>query len=377
LRSEPLPEQPAPPVPRTAVRVARSLWAWVRPVGGVGILAFLLWRLGTGPFLDGVRLVDGWALAAALSIGALTTVCCAWRWSLVAGGLGVRLPLRTAVAHCYRSVFLNATLPGGVLGDVHRAVRHGRDAGDVGRGIRAVVWERTAGQVVQAAIAMIVLFAFPSPVRSYLPAATALVVAVGLGAVLLTRALPRWGFSRWAQPLRAARADVRNGLLARRKWLGIVLASAVVVVGHLAMFLVAARTAGSTAPLSRLVPLTLLALLAMGLPANVGGFGPREGVAAWAFGAAGLTATQGVAIAVVYGALVLVSSLPGAAVLVVRRIRVAAPVPQKGVVGGRASDASCSPAAHRTTATSNSATDAHGAAVFEVLLDPGVSVGTR
>ncbi len=308
----------------------RRVWRWVRPLGGAGILAVLLWRLGTGPFLDGLRLIDVWALAAALGIGGLTTVCGAWRWSLIAGGLGVRLPLRTAVAHCYRSVFLNSTLPGGVLGDVHRAVRHGRDVGDVGRGIRAVVWERTAGQVVQAAVAMGVLFAFPSPVRSYLPATAALVVAGGLGAVLLARALPRGGPSRLAKALRTARADIRNGLLGRRNWWGVVLASAVVVAGHLATFLVAARTAGATAPLSRLVPLTLLALLAMGLPANVGGFGPREGVAAWAFGAAGLTATQGVATAVVYGALVLVASLPGAAVLVVRRIRVPAAVPPEG-----------------------------------------------
>jgi uncharacterized membrane protein YbhN (UPF0104 family) len=310
-------------------------------LGGAGILAFLLWRLGTGPFLDGLRLIDGWALVAALVIGALTTVCCAWRWSLVAGGLGVRLPLRTAVAHCYRSVFLNSTLPGGVLGDVHRAVSHGRDAGDVGRGIRAVVWERTAGQVVQAVIAMAVLFAFPSPVRPYLPAVTALVVAAGLGAVLLARVVPQvarvvpqGGLSRLPRALRTAKADIRDGLLGGRNWLGIVLASTVVVWGHLAMFLVAARTAGATAPLSRLVPLTLLALLAMGLPANVGGFGPREGVAAWAFAAAGLTATQGVAAAVVYGALVLVSSLPGAAVLVARRVRVPDAVPQEGAVSG-------------------------------------------
>jgi uncharacterized membrane protein YbhN (UPF0104 family) len=298
----------------------RRLWAWARPLAGVGILAFLLWRLGTGPFLGGLRLIDGWALAAAVGIGALTTVCCAWRWSLVAGGLGVRLPQRTAVAHCYRSVFLNSTLPGGVLGDVHRAVRHGRDTGDVGRGIRAVVWERTAGQVVQLALAAIVLFAFESPVRSAMPIVIGVAVAGGLAAVLLARALPESGLSRWARALRTAKSDIRNGLLARRNLLGIVLASAVVLAGHLATFLIAAYTAGATAPLSRLVPLTLLALLAMGVPANVGGFGPREGVAAWAFGAAGLTATQGVAAAVVYGALALVASLPGA-LLVIRRVR--------------------------------------------------------
>jgi uncharacterized membrane protein YbhN (UPF0104 family) len=300
--------------------VRGSFWTWVRVLGGAGILTFLLWRLGTGPFLDGLRLIDGWALTAALGIGALTTWCCAWRWSLVAGGLGIRLPVRTALAHYYRSIFLNATLPGGVLGDVHRAVRHGRDVGDVGRSIRAVVWERTAGQVVQVAIALVVLSVLPSPVRSYLPVTIGLVVAGGLGTVLLARVLPRSGPSRWARALRTAAADVRDGLLARRTWLGIVVASAVVVVGHLATFLVAARTAGSTAPLAQLTPLTLLALLAMGLPANVGGFGPREGVAAWAFAAAGLTAARGVTTAVVYGALVLVSSLPGAGVLLVRWI---------------------------------------------------------
>ncbi|GIJ52292.1 hypothetical protein Val02_91780 [Virgisporangium aliadipatigenens] len=309
------------------VKLPQSFWAWVRIVAGVGILVFLLARLGSGPFLDGVRLIDGWAVGMSLAIGALTTVCCAWRWSLVSGGLGVRLPLGTAIASCYRSVFLNSTLPGGVVGDVDRAVRHGREEGDVGRGIRAVVWERTAGQVVQVAMAVVILFAFPSPVRRYLPVATAVVVAVGLAVVLVAWALPRTGPSRRARAMRTAVSDVRKGLLSRGTWAGVLIASAVVVGCHLATFVVAARTAGATAPLSRLIPLTLLALLAMGVPANVAGFGPREGVAAWAFGAAGLTADQGVATAMVYGALVLVASLPGAAVLVVRKIRVQAPVP--------------------------------------------------
>jgi uncharacterized membrane protein YbhN (UPF0104 family) len=338
LRGVPVLEPVAIPVPPPAIRISRSVWTWAKPVGGAGILIFLLWRLGTGPFLQSVRMINGWALASALAIGALTMVCCAWRWRLVARGLGVQLPLGTAVAHCYRSVFLNATLPGGVLGDVHRAVRHGQDAGDIGRGVRAVVWERSAGQAVQAVMAVVVLLAFPSPVRAYMPAAVAIAAVAGLVAVLVARFVPRNGLSRWAQALRTSKADIRNGLLARRNWPGIVLASAVVVAGHLATFVIAARTAGATAPLSRLVPLTLLALLAMGLPLNVGGWGPREGVAAWAFGAAGLTVTQGLATAVVYGALVLVSTLPGACVLVLPRItrmwRTPAGAGPKGTVRG-------------------------------------------
>ena len=60
----------------------------------------------------------------------------------------------------------------------------------------------------------------------------------------------------------------------------------------------------------------VLALLAMALPLNVGGWGPREGVTAWAFGAAGLGAAQGLTVAVVYGVLAFAASLPGVGVLV-------------------------------------------------------------
>ena len=66
----------------------RSIWAWARVLGGVCILVLLAWQVGTGPFLDGLRVVNGSALVTAFGIGVLTTVCCAWRWQIVARGLG-------------------------------------------------------------------------------------------------------------------------------------------------------------------------------------------------------------------------------------------------------------------------------------------------
>jgi glycosyltransferase 2 family protein len=209
-------------------------------------------------------------------------------------------------------------------------VHHGTEVGDLGRAVRAVVWERTAGQVVQVVMAVVVLFVLPSPVRPRMPAAVAVLLGIAVAAGLVARGWSRGGWSRGrsrggrsrsARAFRTAASDVRAGLLARGTGLRIVLVSAVAVAGHLATFLIAARTAGATAPLTRLVPLTLLALLAMGVPVNIGGFGPREGVAAWAFGAAGLSAGQGVTTAVVYGALVFAASLPGAGVLILRRAR--------------------------------------------------------
>jgi uncharacterized membrane protein YbhN (UPF0104 family) len=296
-------------------------WAWARPVGGAAILALLVWRLGTGPFLDGVRRVSAGALLAAASITVLTTVCSAWRWRTVARGLGVGLPLGAAIAAYYRSQFLNSTLPGGVVGDVHRGVRHGLDAGDVGRGLRAVGWERAAGQVVFVVLAVIALLVLDSPVRPAMGWVVATAVVGALGAAVVLRALPRLGPSRRARVVRAARADVRNGLLDRRAWPVVTVTSVVVAVGHGSVFLVAAWTTGADASPARLWPLAMLVLMAMVVPLHVGGWGPREGVAAWAFAAAGLGAAQGVATATAYGVMALVATTPGALVLAGDRIR--------------------------------------------------------
>ena len=299
-----------PPVP------SRTAWAWARLAGPLLILAVVVWQVGTGPFIDGLEEVDVGSLVLATLIVLPTTLCCAWRWRVIAHGLGVGLPLRSAVASYYRALFLNLALPTGVLGDVHRAVRHGRDVGDLGLGARAVVWDRVTGQVVQVVVACGVLLVVPSPFRSAMPLVVAIGSASAVLLVVVVRILPRSGVSLRARALRATISDVRHVLLTRPVWPGVLVASTLVVVGNTTLFVLAARTAGETAPLSQLVPLALLALLAMGIPLNLAGWGPREGVAAWAFSTAGLGAAAGVSTSVVYGVLVLVATLPGAVVLV-------------------------------------------------------------
>jgi uncharacterized membrane protein YbhN (UPF0104 family) len=291
---------------------SRDLWTWGRRGAAAATLCIVAWRLGTGPFLDGVRAVDAGALAAAAVIGVVTTICCAWRWTMVSRALGIQLSLPAAVAAYYRSVFLNLTLPGGIAGDVHRGVLHGRDAHDVARGLRAVGWERSAGQVVQVVITVAVLVALPSPVRSTMPILAAALALAVLGVAAAGRI--RGGGGPWTRVRSTIAADLRGLHRHRRAVPAIVLASVLVVAGHAITFIIAARAAGATAPASRILPLALLAMTAMVLP-SLAGWGPREGATAWAFGAAGLGAGAGVATAVAYGVMVLVASLPGALVL--------------------------------------------------------------
>ena len=233
---------------------------------GLAVLAVVLWRTGTDPFVAGLRSLDASTLAIGAAIAVPITASCAWRWHLVAGGLGVGIDPAWAVASCYRAQFLNTVLPGGVLGDVHRGVRHGRAAGDTGQGLRAVVWERAAGQVVMAVLAVAALLVLPSPVRSSMP--WVLGVLVGGGALALV-AFPTGRVGR------AVREDLRCGVLSRAAWPGVVLASALAAAGHVATYLLAARAVGVTVSTATLVPLALLVLVAAGLPTNVAGWGPR------------------------------------------------------------------------------------------------------
>lgn len=287
---------------------SRSWLPWLRSGVGAAILVVLLVQVGAEPFVAALTEVTWWALLAALLITVVTTVCAAWRWGIVASGLGVGIGLPAAVAAYYRSQFLNSVLPGGVLGDVHRAVRHGHDAQLMGRGIRSVVWERSLGQVVQVAMTVVLLVVLPSPVRALVVVAFVGVVVVGLGFALV-------------RVVGVLVDDLRRILRVRGAPVGIAVTSGVTALGHVTVLLVAMSAAGVEVSLDRQVALGLIVLLGAAIPASIAGWGPREGVAAWAFEVAGLGAAAGVNVAVLYGVLALVATLPGALVLLTPQAR--------------------------------------------------------
>jgi uncharacterized membrane protein YbhN (UPF0104 family) len=305
----------------TGPAVRRFGLSLLRLAAGVTVLWFLGRHLGAAPFRDGLRAITWPAVVAAVTLTALTTVCSAWRWRVVARALGIGIGLPGAVGAYYRSLFLNSVLVGGVVGDVHRAVTHGRRAGDVVRGLRAVAWERLCGQVIQAVATAVVLLTLPSPVRPALPFVLAGVASVAVCGALVVRAAARRGRSWLTRTARAVSDDLRHGLLAPGVWPQLTLASVLVVAGHTATFVIAARAAGSTAPLGELVALLMVVQTAMVIPLSVGGWGLREGAAAWAFAAAGLGAATGVTVATLYAVLMLGAVAPGAGLLLGDAVR--------------------------------------------------------
>lgn len=299
------------------------------------LLALLWTALAGGEALARLRgLHPGWALAALAALS-LQTVLAALRWRLTAARLGIGLGRRRALGEYYLAQLVNQTLPGGMLGDVGRALRNAGGGGMLRAG-QAVMLERLMGNAVLLAVllgavaAALTLSGQPPLPGWLLQALLACLGAVALAAALV--GLPRGGDGRLARLAGSLREALRAGLLARGVLGRQILLSLGTVAANLAGFAFAARATGTALPLLAALVMLPMILFAMLIPLSISGWGLREGAAAALFPMAGFSPGAGLAASIAFGLIFLLASLPGLVVLLRR--------PAPGRDGGGAGNAS-------------------------------------
>jgi uncharacterized membrane protein YbhN (UPF0104 family) len=257
----------------------------------------------------------GWMAAAAAALTMQTAVS-ALRWRLTARRLGMRLNFGHALSEYYLAQAANQILPGGVVGDVGRAVRASGTVG-AGRAGASVVLERLAGQCGLGVLGLAMLglsLAVPMGV-AWTPWSAAL--AAGLGILPLALLAVPALMERLSVGRRLARM-ARRALLApavRLRQGGLSLASAGL---NVAAFAFCARATGTEAALPALAAMAPLVLAAMLVPISVAGWGVREGAAAALWPMLGAVPAAGAAAGAAFGLAFLVASLGGVVIAVVR-----------------------------------------------------------
>ena len=335
----------APPVPRP-----RRRGPWLRVAASLGLMVAILLWVQPHSLAAAFSAPHPLWLAAALALSVPQVALSAWRWRLTAARLGAPLPLGVAVREYYLATFLNQILPGGVMGDAARAWRHARSpltstSGSTASSLplaetstgataawHAVLIERASGQLALLAVVLATLAGSPelqaATARLFaasasasaadstfasLPRAAALALALALMCALGGLAL--WRARGHIARLRKA---VQASLLARAVFVRQLVASLLIVASYVGVYLCCARMIGIDTPTASLAPLVPWVLLAMAIPLSIAGWGVREGAAALVWQVAGLDPAQGVAISIAYGVVILLSSLPGALVLLRR-----------------------------------------------------------
>ena len=248
-----------------------------------------------------------WSLLAALVLSIPQVVLSALRWRYTAQRLCLPLGLGESILAYYRATLINQLMPGGVVGDVERAWRARHPQARTSAAVHSVMIERLSGQIaLLLTIAVLVILASPSALQSALGGSW-LWSAAAL--VLLLVAVLRLPKMRTYSAL--FRADARTALL---QWpaplIQLGLSAAVVATYFATLALLDSGIAGQPITAERLA-LHACLLLSMVLPVSVAGWGVREGVAGVLWPLAGFPASEGVALSVAYGVVILLASLPG------------------------------------------------------------------
>ncbi len=289
------------PLPRWLSRLMQALL--------LAGLAYLLWR--TVDIQLALTLLAGADLRLLLGAALLLTVqtlLSALRWRVTAARLGIELPLGQSIREYYLSQVVNQSLPGGVLGDVGRAIRARGQAGLLASG-QAVVFERIAGQIGLVVILMTALalnavhpggLTWPTGITTALWMALFVMLAcAGLARLFRQSALGR-GLTRFHHAVLARPVLLRQA--------GLSLGTALC---NVTAFAICAAAVGAPLPLLATAALVPMILFAMVLPLSISGWGLREGAAAVLFPLAGLSASAGLAASVAFGLTYLAVTLPG------------------------------------------------------------------
>ena len=300
-------------------RMPRALRIALSAVLSLSLLAGVVALIDTGALLQRFAALDPLWAAAALLISIPQYLLSAARWRLTAMRLGANLTFKGAVAEYYLAVLTNQLLPGGVLGDAARAVRHGRRVKAHGAALRAVIYERSAGQFALFLVMLAGLFSWPWIYgEGALAVEIAGVVVLTAAACTVMLALLATGWraeTRAGQTVRNFLRDARHALIARDVIARQGLYSFGILATYLACFYCAGRAIGLDLSILHIITLVPAVLFSMNMPLTISGWGVREATAAAIWRLAELAAVDGVAVSVSYGAIVLLSALPGLAVL--------------------------------------------------------------
>lgn len=277
----------------------------------IGCLAVLLWWTNAAEVLAQLRGADMKWIALSLLALTVATFSMADRWKTTASAFDIRFSYAFALREYYLAQLINSALPGGVAGDVTRAVR-ARGAADVIRAAQSVMAERMLGQVAILGLmyaGFTITLAMPAGPDWTRLSLLALVVLTGCGS------------TAWL----VSRRDIETGRFVQKV---LKLIPQPVILLHCAIttlclifgFYACARAIGTIIPAAAWATLIPLILCAMLIPLSVGGWGWREGAAAALFPMIGAPASAGIATGVTYGVVLFVAALPAAAILVAQSV---------------------------------------------------------
>ncbi|MEZ5420910.1 MAG: lysylphosphatidylglycerol synthase transmembrane domain-containing protein [Vicinamibacterales bacterium] len=299
----------------------------------VGLMAFVLRGTSLEALWRTFRQVrPGW-IVAAMSMHGLMVAVSVWRWRLLLDAQQIRVSVRTLAESFWVALFFNNFLPSNIGGDVVRIADTAKPAGSKTLATTVILVDRVLGLLALLSVGAIGAMGARS-LGVDIPGTFWIEVGAlsALGLCVLLFFAP--GLRNLAfRPLRALALghpwvtervtllqDTLDRFGRRPSALAGALAGAVLVQGVIvAFYALTARSLAISLPLVMAGVLVPVALVLQMAPVSVNGFGVREAVFSFFFVRFGLGVEAAVAVSLLGTALIMLFSLGGGALFLLRR----------------------------------------------------------
>lgn len=269
--------------------------------------------------------------AAAVGTLVVQTLVLSARFQTIVAALGPPIAVWTAIEVSFVGVLFNQALPSAIGGDAIRMWRLRAGGRSWRTAVNAVLLDRAGGVVVLAVLAAVAVTIESTGVFAPLRLVLWAVAAAGVAALALVAVADRLTLvPAAAQRLVATSGlptDARRAMAPRIAPSTTCLSAASHLLAALAVYWLAAALQLEVA-VGTLLAAALCMSLATMIPLSYAGWGIREAGAVWLLARAGIATESALAISVLFGAAMLVASLPGLPFwLLSLRERRGAPIP--------------------------------------------------
>jgi len=304
------------------VALGRRLWRWLRPVVGLGLLVFLLWRVDWREMARIVSQASISYMGLALFIELLNMVPKVLRWRALLISQGTREPFLRLLSIYFIGGFFSNFLPSDVGGDTMRMLRMAQLTGRGADAVSSVLVERLCG------LFAVLLMGTVAVLSNWRLASAGGISFLVLGAffafvlgILLLFSLQRVRARAdrlsipWLSALMGKLGMLYDSIYAfRGRW-----RTLLVVLAFSLLFRLVSISSLYVQSLALHVPIPFIWLMMVisliavvtSLPLSLNAIGIKEGAYVFFFGLAGITAPQALALALLSRALTLVVSLVG------------------------------------------------------------------
>lgn len=234
----------------------------------------------------------------------------AYRWMYISKYTNLNITFKDSLKFYYISSFMNNILPGGIVGDIFRVYHHAENKREImklGKSFQSVIFERLSGQIM-----LFIFFIFSLSLYFILNEKYLAFLYVFLP-LLIIFFLVKYIF----------RLKLNNYLISRSFgqnffkvftgevfWRHTIL-SFFVVASYILIYIISAKSLGISIDYFAFLVFSPIILFSMTLPVSIGGWGVREFTALLISFLLGLSASASISVAIMYGVLNLICSMPG------------------------------------------------------------------